>query len=147
MSLPRGRCLVRISPTPLSLDEVVAFVTGPEAGGVATFIGTARTASSITPGKQVVRLEYEAYVPMAEALLHTISDTMLASHAIERIAIVHRTGTVAIGEPSILVAASARHRAPAFDACRAAVDAVKAQLPVWKKEVYADGGEWVGSGA
>lgn len=147
MASPDPRVLCRISPTTLSLDEAVRFVTGPATGGVATFVGTARTGSSVSPGREVVRLEYESYVPMAEAMLAAIAQEMFAAYAIDRIALLHRTGAVAIGDTAIIVAASARHRAPAFDACRAAVEAVKARLPVWKKEVYADGGAWVGSGA
>ncbi len=141
------RLLRRISPTPISLDEAMRFVASPDAGGIASFVGTARTGSSISPDRAVIGLEYEAYVPMAEELLEAIAAEMFSVHAIDRIALMHRVGSVAIGEVAIVVAASARHRAPAFDACRAATEAIKARLPVWKKELYADGGAWIGSGA
>lgn len=142
-----SRILACISPVPLSIDDAVRFVSGPEIGGLVTFIGTARTKSSVHAERVVERLEYEAYVPMAESMLTTIAEEILAAFEIDRIALMHRTGTVLIGESAIVTAVSARHRAPAFDACRAAVDAVKQRLPVWKKEVYRDGSEWIGEGA
>ena len=147
MSVPDPRVLSLISPTILSLDAAMRAVADPRAGGVATFVGTARATSSMHAEREVIRLEYEAYVPMAESLLDSIARAELRDHAIERIALMHRIGVVAIGEASIIVAVSAPHRAAAFDACRHAVEQVKSRLPVWKKEVYADGTEWVGTGA
>ena len=141
------RILALISPSALSLDDAVRFVSGPESGGTVTFVGTARTSSSVHPDRAVERLEYEAYIPMAETLLVTIAEEIMSAFQIERVALMHRTGTVLIGEPAILAAVSARHRAAAFDACRAAVDEAKHRLPIWKKEVYRDGGEWIGEGA
>jgi molybdopterin synthase catalytic subunit len=141
------RILVCLSSLPLNAAQAAAFVADSGAGAVASFVGTARVSSSVTNHRRVVRLEYEAYPEMAEEQLLRISASVLDAHDILRIALMHRIGTVAIGEPSIVVAVSAAHRAAAFDACRAAVEAVKASLPVWKKEVYADGTAWVGAGA
>jgi molybdopterin synthase catalytic subunit len=141
------RALCRISSEAISSDEAVQFVAGPESGGVVTFVGTARSSSSVVADREVLRLEYEAYVPMAEAMLETIAEEMLVAHAISRIALIHRHGIVLIGEAAIVVAVSAPHRAAGFEACRAAVDEVKRRLPLWKKEIYVDGGEWIGPGA
>ena len=140
-----SHCL--LTAEPLSLQIAVDFVSTPASGGIATFIGTARTKSATGSMSDVVRLEYEAYESMALETLERIAAECLAAFALDRIAVLHRTGTVAIGDAAIIVAVSAKHRAAAFDACRHAVESVKATLPVWKKEVFADGTHWVGSGA
>ncbi len=139
--------LVRLSESPITLEEAVAFVADPGAGAITSFVGTARTSSSVTGDRCVVRLEYEAYAEMAEEQMRKICGAQCAAHPIVRICLMHRVGTVAIGEPSIVVAVSAAHRAAAFEACRAAVEEVKENLTVWKKEVYDDGTAWVGAGA
>lgn len=136
-----------ISPDPLSLDTVQRFVADESAGAVAVFSGTARTVSSITPGRIVLQLEYEAYEEMALRVLREIGESIITAHQIKKIALVHRIGVVPVGEISLIAAVSAQHRAPAFEGLRDAVEQIKKKLPVWKKEVYSDGSHWVGSGS
>jgi molybdopterin synthase catalytic subunit len=134
---------IAILPIPLSLDEVVACVQGPAQGGIVTFTGTVRR-----QGQQpnVARLEYEAYSPMAEEVLAAIAAEIEAEITGTRVAIHHRTGTLAVGEIAVVIAASAPHRAEAFDACRAAIERLKQRAPIWKKEIGEDGAVWVGLG-
>jgi MoaE-MoaD fusion protein len=130
-----------IGPDPLDLDAVVAQVADPAAGAVATFIGTTRTHSR---GRTVVQLEYDAYPEMAESEMARIADRVKARHEILHVAIAHRTGHVPIGEASVVIAVSAAHRGPAMDACREVIDTLKHTVPVWKKEVFEGGEEWIG---
>lgn len=134
---------IAVLATPLSLDEVVRAVSGPGQGGIVTFTGTVRR-----QGQQpnVVRLEYEAYVPMAEEVLTRIAAELEAEWPGTRVAIHHRTGALAVGEIAVVIAASAPHRAEAFDACRAAIERLKQRAPIWKKEIGEDGSTWVGLG-
>jgi molybdopterin synthase catalytic subunit len=132
----------RVVDRPLELAEVVDAVAGPERGGLVTFRGDVR---GETRGKRVVRLEYEAYVPMAEAKLEEIGRRVGAEHGAE-VAVVHRIGALVPGEAAVVIAAAAAHRAPAFRACEATLEALKKDAPIWKREVYADGSEWVGMG-
>ncbi|HET7152630.1 MAG TPA: molybdenum cofactor biosynthesis protein MoaE [Candidatus Kapabacteria bacterium] len=143
----RDNIYCAISPEPLSTDTVQRFVTDESAGAVAVFSGTARTVSSITPGRIVLQLEYEAYEEMAMRVLQEIGESVIAAHQIKKIALVHRTGVVPVGEISLIAAVSAQHRAPAFEGLRDAVEQIKKKLPVWKKEVYSDGSHWVGAGS
>ena len=133
----------RVTDEPLSLDEVVRAVSTEEHGGVVTFTGVVRRHSH---GKRIVRLEYEAYRPMAERKLAEIGGALAAEMPGVRIAIVHRVGVLDVGETAVVIAASAPHRAAAFDACRAAIDRLKESVPIWKKEVAEDGETWVGLG-
>ncbi len=137
-----GAGLFRISDEAVSLDEVVRAVTGDEYGGVVTFTGVVRAENR---GKRIVRLEYEAYRPMAERTLAEIGDAIAKEHG-ARVAIVHRVGKLAVGEVAVVIAAAAAHRAAAFDACRAAIDRLKESVPIWKKEIAEDGEEWIGLG-
>ncbi len=130
-----------IGPDPLDLDAVVAQVADPAAGAIATFIGTTRTHSR---GRTVVHLEYDAYPEMAESEMARIADDVKASHDVLHVAISHRTGHVPIGAASVIIAVSAAHRGPAMDACREAIDTLKQTVPVWKKEVFEGGEEWIG---
>jgi molybdopterin converting factor subunit 1 len=138
-----GAGAFRISDEPLDLDEVVRAVTSDEHGGVVTFTGIVRRKSR---GKRIVRLEYEAYRPMAERKLAEIGAQLAAEMPGVRVAIVHRVGALAVGDIAVVIAASAPHRAAAFDACRAAIDRVKESVPIWKKEIADDGEEWIGLG-
>jgi MoaE-MoaD fusion protein len=139
---PPGR-KIALAETPLSLDEVLSAVEGSDQGGIVTFIGTVRR-----HGQQpkVARLEYEAYAPMAIEVLTAIATEIEAEWPGTRIAIHHRTGTLAVGEVAVAIAASAPHRAEAFDACRAAIERLKQRVPIWKKEVGEDGAVWIGFG-
>lgn len=119
-------------------------MSGPAVGAVATFLGTVRDHDPGVAGT-VVALEYSAH-PDAEAVLRGLTDGVAAHDGVLAVAVSHRVGHLAVGEPAVAVAVSAAHRAPAFDACRALIEAVKAELPVWKREVLADGSHvWVGS--
>jgi MoaE-MoaD fusion protein len=127
----------------LSLDEVVRAVESEELGGIATFTGVVRRQSR---GKRVVRLEYEAYRPMAERRLREIGEQLMKEQPGVRLAIVHRVGVLAVGEAAVVIAAAAPHRAAAFDVCRAAIDRLKESVPIWKKEITEDGESWIGLG-
>jgi molybdopterin synthase catalytic subunit len=122
---------------------VVRAVTGDAQGGIATFTGVVRKHSR---GKTIVRLEYEAYRPMAERKLAEIAAQIESEISGARVAIVHRVGTLAVGEAAVVIAASAPHRQQAFEACRLAIDRLKQSVPIWKKEIADDGEEWVGLG-
>ena len=135
---------VLLTVEPLSLDTVVRAVSHDEAGAVATFTGTARVHSR---GRTVLHLDYEAYEPMAEVMLAQLAAALRDRHALTGIAIHHRVGRVGIGEPSVVIAVSAPHRAEAFAACREAIETLKTSIPLWKKEVYVGGEEWIGQGS
>jgi molybdopterin synthase catalytic subunit len=126
---------------PLDLAALVAEVSDPGAGAIATFIGTTRDHSR---GRTVTLLEYDAYPEMAEAEMAKIGEAVRERHGVTRIAISHRTGVVPIGEASVMIAVSAPHRAAALDACRDAIDTLKQTVPIWKKEVFEGGEEWIG---
>ena len=125
----------------LSLDEVVARVSHPGAGAVATFLGTVRDEND---GRAVVRLDYEAYPSMAEAEMRRIGDELEAESAGVRVAVVHRTGSLAVGEAAVACAVSAPHRGEALAACRELIDRIKARVPIWKREHGPEGAYWVG---
>ena len=133
-----------LSTEPLDVARVVAEAESDDAGAVASFVGTVRRQSR---GRDVVRLEYEAYAEMAEPMLRRLAEELTAKHGLCEVAIHHRVGSVDIGEASVVIAVSAPHRAAALDACREAIDTLKGTIPLWKKEVYADGEEWIGRGS
>jgi MoaE-MoaD fusion protein len=134
----------RLSEEPLSLDAVVDEVRSDEAGAIATFVGTTRVQSR---GRTVERLEYEAYAGMAEKVMAEIADALRERYDLREIAIHHRTGVVDIGEASVVIAVSAPHRQDALAACKDAIDTLKEQVPLWKKEIYEGGEEWIGRGS
>lgn len=134
--------LVGLRAEPLSLDEVVHAVTGPEHGAVVTFTGAVRAQSR---GQTIRKLEYEAYAEMAEGVLHRIAEGCEAAHG-ARVAVLHRVGTLQVGELAVVIAAAAPHRAEAFAACREVIERLKAEVPIWKRE-FGDGDTvWVGMG-
>jgi MoaE-MoaD fusion protein len=128
----------------VSLDRVVEEVETPEAGAIATFSGTARRHSR---GRTVEYLDYEAYEGMAEAMMEKLADDLKERYDIKEVAIHHRVGRVEIGEPSVVIAVSAAHRRDALAACKDAIDILKVDVPLWKKEVYEGGEEWIGRGS
>ncbi len=134
----------RLSESPIDLAAVVAEVADDRAGAIATFVGTTRAQSR---GRTVTHLEYEAYEGMAEQEMERIADELLTRYELCSIAITHRLGTVAIGETSVVIAVSAPHRADALAACKDAIDTLKETVPLWKKEVYEGGEEWIGRGS
>ena len=135
---------VRVTDQPLSLETVVDAVSADDAGAVATFTGTVRRSSR---GRTVEHLEYEAYEDMAVELLARLAAELRERHGLTGVAIHHRTGRVEIGEASVVIAVSAPHREAAFAACREAIETLKTEIPLWKKEVYEGGEEWIGRGS
>ena len=133
-----------LSDEPLSIERVVDEVRDDEAGAIATFSGTTRLSSR---GRRVTRLEYEAYEGMAENVMRGIAEDLRTRYNVSNVAIHHRIGTVGIGETSVVIAVSAPHRADALAACGDAIDALKERVPLWKKEVYDGGEEWIGRGS
>ena len=121
---------VRVTSEPLDVAAVAAAVRDPAAGAVVVFEGVTR---------EVPELDYEAYVEMAEQKLRAIGEEVAAAHGCSAVALEHRTGSVPLSEPSVIVAASAPHRGEAFDGARALIDRVKAEAPIWKVEVGAGG--------
>jgi MoaE-MoaD fusion protein len=134
----------RLTEEPIDLDAVIAEVTDERAGAVATFLGTTRSESR---GRSVLYLEYEAYAGMAEQVMAEIAEKLKAKHELCDVAITHRIGRVAIGETSVAIAVSAPHRHAALAACQEAIDTLKETVPLWKKEVYEGGEEWIGRGS
>lgn len=134
-----GNDWVALSPEPLPLDEASAWVVRPDCGATVTFTGTARDHAPGRPG--VHHLEYEAYEEAALARLRIlITEARARWPTLGRLALLHRTGVVDLGQPAVVVAVSAPHRAEAFDAARFAIDELKRTVPIWKREVW-DGGE------
>jgi MoaE-MoaD fusion protein len=134
----------RLSNAPLSLDTVVDEVRSEAAGAIATFIGTTRVHSR---DRTVRHLDYEAYEEMAEQVMAEIAGELKERYDLCEIAIHHRTGRVEIGEASVVIAVSAPHRQDALAACKDAIDTLKERVPLWKKEVYEGGEEWIGRGS
>jgi MoaE-MoaD fusion protein len=134
----------RLTEEPIDLAAVVAEVEDDRAGAIATFVGTVRAESR---GRQVVRLEYEAYEGMAEDVMADLGKQLGERYELCAVAITHRTGVCEIGEASVVIAVSAPHRQAALDACRDAIDALKETVPLWKKEIYERGEEWIGRGS
>ena len=134
----------RIVSEPLDVAAAVAEVEDDGAGAVASFVGTVRRSSR---GRDVTHLEYEAYEEMAEPMLERLAAELTERHGLTATAIHHRVGRVEIGEASVVIAVSAPHRHAALEACREAIDTLKETIPLWKKEVYADGEEWIGRGS
>jgi MoaE-MoaD fusion protein len=134
----------RLSDGPLDPAEVIEEVRSERAGAVATFIGTTRIESR---GRTVHHLEYEAYGGMAEQVMAELADELKGRYDLCEVAIAHRTGRVEIGGLSVVIAVSAPHRADALAACADAIDRLKEIVPLWKKEVYEGGEEWIGRGS
>jgi molybdopterin synthase catalytic subunit/molybdopterin converting factor small subunit len=133
-----------LSDQPLSLDAAVQEVADERAGAIATFIGTTRIDSR---GRRVEHLEYEAYPGMAEEVMERIAQDLQSKYELCSVAVHHRVGRVGIGETSVVIAVSAPHRQDALAACREAIDTLKETVPLWKKEVYEGGEEWIGRGS
>ena len=134
----------QLSDTPLSIGAAVDEVRSDEAGAIATFVGTTRRRSR---DRDVLYLEYEAYEGMAEEVMEQLAAELKRRHDLSDVAIHHRIGRVDIGETSVVIAVSAPHRADALAACREAIDELKLSVPLWKKEVYEGGEEWIGRGS
>jgi molybdopterin synthase catalytic subunit len=135
------RLLIRITFEPIGADEAAAFVADRTAGGTCLFLGTVRDHSATGA---VTGLTYEAWEEMAAKRLGEIGEEMLEKWPVRKVALLHRTGDLVIGEASVVVACSAPHRAEAFDACRYGIERLKEDVPIWKKEHLAEGeSHWV----
>ena len=131
---------IKISAAALNVQDCVDKVLSPGAGGINVFIGTVR---NMTKGKQVIRLEFEAYESMAVKEMEHIADQARDKWDVHHIVIRHRTGVLEVGEIPVIIAVSAAHRVDAFDACRYIIDTLKETVPIWKKEFFEDGDVWV----
>jgi molybdopterin synthase catalytic subunit len=134
--------MFRTTDHAIDLAEIVRYVTDPEAGAIATFIGTTRNHND---GRRVIALDYEAYRDMAEKELARIGADAARQWPICRMAIVHRLGPVQIGEASVAIAVSSAHRDAAFAASRFAIEEIEKTVPIWKKEVFEGGEVWIGT--
>jgi molybdopterin synthase catalytic subunit len=131
--------LVDIRETPLSVDEVFQAVQDPAAGGTALFVGTVRDVDpTVDPEATVVRLDYSGH-PSALDKLREVAERVASESGVLAVAAVHRVGQLAVGELAVVVAAAAGHRTAAFGACRRLIDELKAEVPLWKHEVFVDG--------
>lgn len=134
--------LVALRDTPLDVDECLRAVDDPGAGGCVVFTGAVRDTDG---GRGVTLLEYSAH-PRAEAELRRVCESVASAYPVRGLAAVHRVGTLAVGDLAVVVAVSCPHRGEAFEAARLLIDTLKAEVPIWKRQVYADGGEsWVGT--
>jgi molybdopterin synthase catalytic subunit len=132
--------LFEIVQDPILVDEVISRLANPAIGAVVTFVGIVR---GDTDGRRVLYLEYEAYPEMAAQVLAQVGDEVRARWTeVQQVAIVHRVGRLDIGDVAVVIALSAAHRRQTFDALRYAIDRIKEIVPIWKKEVWADGAEW-----
>jgi len=132
-----------ITDQPIFLEPLVKAVSRSSSGAIATFLGVVREQ---TRSRQVLYLEYEAYREMAIPKMREIADEIRRKWKVDEIAMVHRIGHLEIGEVSVAIAVSAPHRHQALAACAYAIDRLKETVPIWKKEVWTDGEEWVGPG-
>jgi len=134
--------LADIRETPLSVDEVLRAVRHPRAGGIATFIGAVRERDH---GHDVEALDYTSH-PSAPQVLRELAEGVAARGDVIRVAVVHRSGHLEVGDLAVVVAVSAVHRGTAFDVCRELIDKLKATVPIWKHQIFDDGSdEWVGT--
>ncbi|MCJ8165054.1 molybdenum cofactor biosynthesis protein MoaE [Pontibacter sp. E15-1] len=131
---------IKVTEAPLDIPACINWVMSPQSGGIDVFIGTVRDA---TQGKPVLRLEFEAYVPMAMREMTKLAEQALEKWPLHKVLLHHRTGVLPIGDVPVVIAVSAAHRAAAFDACRFLIDTLKQTVPIWKKEIFEDGEVWV----
>ena len=133
---------IEIIETPLDVGAAVGFVTDGAAGGIDVFLGMTR--SETGNGKELLALDYEAYREMALVRMKQLAESARQQWPIVKVAMLHRTGRVKVGEASVIIAVACPHRGEAFAACKWLIDQLKIDVPIWKKEVWADGAEsWV----
>lgn len=133
--------IISLSKQPIEVEHAVSNLSDPHAGGLAVFVGITR---QWTEGRETVRLEYDAYPAMAEREIERLINSAAQRWAILHVCVLHRLGIVGIKEPSVLIGVAAAHRADAFAACQFLIDELKQSVPIWKREVYADGEEvWI----
>lgn len=131
---------IRITEDALDITECLTLAQDFSSGGIATFVGTVR---NVTQNKPVVRLEYECYQPMAVKEIKKIIDQAIELFAVRNIVVHHRTGILFPGDAAVIIVVSDGHRDAVFDACRYVIDTIKKTVPIWKKEIFEDGEEWV----
>jgi len=131
---------IKILNQALEVQACIDWVMTPESGGIDVFIGTVRNA---TKGKQVMRLEFEAYEPMALKEIGKIAAQAFEKWPVQKLLVHHRLGVLEVGEIPVIIAVSCAHRDAAFEACRFVIDTLKQTVPIWKKEVFEDGETWV----
>lgn len=131
---------IQLLYTPISEQACLDFVRTDDTGGIVVFVGTVRNQ---TKGKTVIRLDFEAYEPMAISEMRKIAEKAIEQFSLKKIAVHHRVGTLAIGEVPVVIAVSSAHRKAAFDACEFVIDTLKETVPIWKKEIFEDGEVWV----
>ena len=131
---------ILLQPEPLSEQAALDFVKTDDTGGIVTFVGTVRNQ---TKGNQVMKLDFEAYKPMAISEMRKIAERAVEKYSLNKIAIHHRIDSLAIGEVPVVIAVSAPHRKAAFAACEYCIDMLKETVPIWKKEYFQDGEVWV----
>jgi len=133
--------MVRVTADPLSVDEALAAVADPGAGGTCVFMGTVRDHSE---AGDVTGLRYEAWEELAVTRLQELADELAEKWPVKKVAILHRTGDLSVGEASVVIACSAPHRADAFEACRHGIERLKEDVPIWKKDELTSGeAHWV----
>ena len=132
--------MITLTTDPIDVTVALAYLQSDQAGAIDLFLGVVRDK---TQERSVDRLEYEAYDRMAISEMQKIADEAHLRWPILRYAIIHRKGTLQIGEMAVLIGVSTAHRADAFEACRYIIDTIKQTVPIWKKEVFTDGEEWV----
>lgn len=131
----------------LDVSAAIAAASAPDCGAIGVFVGTVRT-SAAAPGRAdspVVRLDYEAHPTLAAARVREIAEDAADKWPLERVSAWHRSGPCDIGEPTVVVACGAAHRGDALEACRWIIDTIKTTVPIWKREIYADGSSWIGA--
>ncbi len=133
---------IHIYETTLSIDRAYNFVLDDASGGNCLFVGTVR---NINKGKEVTHLDFETYRPMAVKEMEKIAASCIAKFGVAKVAIHHRSGHVGIRDIAVIIAVSSGHRSECFEACQYAIDALKENVPIWKKEHLRDGSYWVGS--
>ncbi|WP_374949322.1 molybdenum cofactor biosynthesis protein MoaE [Mucilaginibacter sp.] len=131
---------IEIHSEALDIQACINWVMSPDSGGIDVFIGTVRNA---TKGKTVIKLDFEAYEPMAIKEMNKIAEQAFEMWPLKKVLVHHRTGSLQIGEVPVVIAVSAAHRDAAFEACRYIIDTLKQTVPIWKKEFFEDGEVWV----
>ncbi|NOS93998.1 MAG: molybdenum cofactor biosynthesis protein MoaE [Cyclobacteriaceae bacterium] len=132
--------MITITDQPLDINQITQLAHSPEAGAVNVFVGTVR---GNTQKKKVVRLEYEAYEPMAVSEIQKICEAAKLKWPIQKIVVSHRVGILTVGEVAVVVAVSTPHRKESFEACQFIIDSLKQTVPIWKKEIFEGGEEWI----
>lgn len=132
--------MVLITSQPIDATKILQSLHTPRSGAIDCFIGTVRNHAH---GRRVKALEYSAYIEMGEKLMLQIEDEMRGKWILHNVALVHRVGILQVGDIAVVTAVSSSHRKEAFEACRYAIDRIKADVPIWKKEFFEEGQAWV----